>query len=141
MCHDRNDGDEIALAHEFIAVMIGAQRSGVTVALHILEGTGMIRSKRGRVIIRDRGKLEERQYDGLAVWMGESTALPAATSRLAFGAARGGRRAGGADAGSRARRRGQSRVGAAVRYPTRSHIRRIWLGAIPGGSDRASFAS
>jgi CRP-like cAMP-binding protein len=59
MCHDRADGDEIALTHEFMAIMIGAQRSGVTVALHILEGSGMIRSKRGRVIIRDREKLEE----------------------------------------------------------------------------------
>jgi len=58
MCRDRNDGDEIALTHEFMAIMIGAQRTGVTVALHILEGTGMIRSTRGRVTILDRDKLE-----------------------------------------------------------------------------------
>lgn len=63
MCHDRVEGDEIALTHEFMGIMIGAQRSGVTVALHILEGTGMIRSKRGRVIIRDREKLEELAGD------------------------------------------------------------------------------
>lgn len=44
-------------------MMIGAQRSGVTVALHVLEGTGMIRSKRGRVIILDREKLEELAGD------------------------------------------------------------------------------
>ncbi|MBE7186158.1 MAG: Crp/Fnr family transcriptional regulator [Methylobacterium mesophilicum] len=59
MCRDRADSDEIALTHEFMAIMIGAQRSGVTVALHILEGTGMIRSTRKRVIILDRDKLEE----------------------------------------------------------------------------------
>lgn len=59
MCHDRTDGDEIAITHEFIGLMIAAERSGVTVSLHILEGAGMIRSKRGRVAICDRGKLEE----------------------------------------------------------------------------------
>ena len=63
MCHDRNDSDEIALTHEFMAMMIGAQRSGVTVALHVLEGTGSIRSKRGRVVIRDRDRLEELAGD------------------------------------------------------------------------------
>lgn len=63
MCHDRTERDEIALTHEFMAVMIGAQRSGVTLALHILEGTGMILSKRGRVIILDRSKLEELAGD------------------------------------------------------------------------------
>jgi CRP-like cAMP-binding protein len=68
MCHDRSDGDEIALTHEFMAVMIAAQRSGVTLALHILEGTGTIRSKRGLVVVRDRAKLEELAGDayGLA---------------------------------------------------------------------------
>lgn len=64
MCHDRNDGDDIALTHEFMGMMIAAERSGVTVSLHVLEGAGMIRSKRGRVIILDRHKLEELAGDG-----------------------------------------------------------------------------
>jgi CRP-like cAMP-binding protein len=63
MCHDRTDGDEIALTHEFMGMMIAADRSGVTVTLHILEGSGMIRSRRGRVIILDREKLEELADD------------------------------------------------------------------------------
>lgn len=42
-----------------MSIMIGAQRSGVTVALHVLEGTHVIRSKRGRVTFLDRDKLEE----------------------------------------------------------------------------------
>ena len=67
MCHDRIDGDEIALTHEFMSMMISADRSGVTVTLHILEGAGMIRSKRGRVIIRDREKLEELAGDSYGV--------------------------------------------------------------------------
>ena len=64
MCHDRVDGDTIALTHEFMAIMIAAQRSGVTLALHVLEGTGTIRSGRGRVTIRDRKRLEELAGDG-----------------------------------------------------------------------------
>ena len=77
MCHDRVDGDEIALTHEFMGMMIAAERSGVTVTLHILEGAGMIWSKRGRVIIRDRDKLEE-----LA---GDSYGLPEAEYRRLIG--------------------------------------------------------
>ena len=59
MCHDRLDGDDILITHEFMAMMIAAQRSGVTITLHFLEGAGMIRSKRGRVVIQDREKLED----------------------------------------------------------------------------------
>jgi CRP-like cAMP-binding protein len=67
MCHDRIDGDEIALTHEFMSMMISADRSGVTVTLHILEGAGMIWSKRGRVIIRDREQLEDLAGDSYGV--------------------------------------------------------------------------
>ncbi|MCU6453255.1 Crp/Fnr family transcriptional regulator [Sphingomonas sp. A2-49] len=77
MCHDRVDGDEIALTHEFMGMMISAERSGVTITLHILEGAGMIRSKRGLVMIRDRDKLEE-----LA---GDSYGLPEAEYRQLIG--------------------------------------------------------
>ena len=59
MCHDRIDGDDIEITHDFMAMMIAAQRSGVTITLHFLEGAGMIRSKRGRVFILDREKLED----------------------------------------------------------------------------------
>ncbi len=59
MCHDRIDGDDIMITHEFMAMMIAAQRSGVTITLHFLEGAGMIQSKRGRVAIQDRAKLED----------------------------------------------------------------------------------
>lgn len=67
MCHDRVDGDEIALTHEFMGMMIYAERSSVTITLHILEGAGMIRSERGRVIVRDRAKLEELAGDGYGI--------------------------------------------------------------------------
>ena len=63
MCHDRIDGDEVALTHEFMGIMISADRSGITTTLHVLEGAGMIRSERGRVIIRQRGLLEDMAGD------------------------------------------------------------------------------
>ncbi len=59
MCHDRVDDDDILLTHEFMSMMISAQRTGVTVTLHNLEGAGMIRSHRGRVTILDRQKLQD----------------------------------------------------------------------------------
>ncbi len=67
MCHDRIDGDEIALTHEFMSMMIGAERSKVTITLHVLEGAGLIRAERGRIVIRDRGKLEELAGDGYGI--------------------------------------------------------------------------
>ena len=63
MCHDRIDGDEIPLTHEFMALMIASRRPGVTMTLHILEGAAMIRSTRGLVTIIDREKLMELASD------------------------------------------------------------------------------
>lgn len=60
MCRDRLDRDEIAITHEFLALMLGVRRPGVTVATHILEGEGMIRAKRGLITILDREKLKRK---------------------------------------------------------------------------------
>lgn len=54
MAHDRIEGDEIQVTHDEIAVMLAVRRASVTDALHILEGEGLIRCRRGRVMIRDR---------------------------------------------------------------------------------------
>jgi CRP-like cAMP-binding protein len=59
MCHDRVDGDDIPLTHEFIAMMLGVRRPGVTVALHVLEGMQVIRARRGLITVLDRERLEE----------------------------------------------------------------------------------
>jgi CRP-like cAMP-binding protein len=59
MAHDRVDGNEVPLTHEFLALMLGVRRPGVTVALHILEGNGLIRSTRGMVEVLDREGLIE----------------------------------------------------------------------------------
>lgn len=57
LVHDRLDGDHLSFTHEHLARMLGVRRAGVTVALHILEGKGLIRSKRSEIIILDRGGL------------------------------------------------------------------------------------
>lgn len=59
MCHDRVEGDRMELTHEFLSMMLAVRRSGVTVTLHTLEGTGAIRSTRGIVTVVNRGRLEE----------------------------------------------------------------------------------
>jgi CRP-like cAMP-binding protein len=63
MCHDRIDGDDVHLTHEFMSMMIAAQRTGVTLTLHILEGAGIIQSQRARITIVDRAKLEQLAGD------------------------------------------------------------------------------
>jgi CRP-like cAMP-binding protein len=63
MCHDRLDGDDIPLVHEFIALMLGVRRAGVTETLHILEGVKAIKNTRGMITVADRGKLEEAAGD------------------------------------------------------------------------------
>jgi CRP-like cAMP-binding protein len=59
MSHDRVDGDEVPLTHEFLALMLGVRRAGVTETLHVLEGRGAIRTTRGRIVVADRRLLEE----------------------------------------------------------------------------------
>ena len=61
--HNRNTVTGTAQAAG-MAMMIAAERSGVTISLHVLEGAGMIRSTRGRVRILDRHKLQELAGDG-----------------------------------------------------------------------------
>ena len=58
MCHDRVERDVLHLTHEFLSVMLGVRRAGVTVALHMLEGQGLIKATRGRIRVIDRGGLE-----------------------------------------------------------------------------------
>jgi CRP-like cAMP-binding protein len=58
MWHDRVESNEFATTHELLALLRGVRRAGVTVALHELEGRGLIRSLRGRISIVDRLGLE-----------------------------------------------------------------------------------
>jgi CRP-like cAMP-binding protein len=59
MCHDRVDGDDIEITHDFLSMMLGVRRAGVTTTIQMLEGNGLIRAKRRMITILDREKLEE----------------------------------------------------------------------------------
>ncbi len=59
MWHDRVLADELIITHEFLAVLLGVRRQGVTVALHELEGKGLIRSTRSHVRVLDRDGLQQ----------------------------------------------------------------------------------
>ena len=59
LARDRGDSDELHLTHEFLAIMLGVRRSGVTVALQELVRKGMISHKRAIITITDRAALED----------------------------------------------------------------------------------
>ena len=59
MAQDRIANDELLLTHEFLSLMLGVRRAGVTVALQHFESGGLIAANRGSVIIKDRDGLEE----------------------------------------------------------------------------------
>ena len=77
MCHDRSAGDVIDLTHEVISLLLGVRRSGVTDAMHVLEGVKIIRATRGHVQVLDRARLEEAA--------GESYGVPEAEYRRLIG--------------------------------------------------------
>ncbi len=57
-CRDRIDTDRVSLTQEFLADMLGVQRTTVTVVARTLQAAGLIRYSRGVVDILDRGGLE-----------------------------------------------------------------------------------
>jgi CRP-like cAMP-binding protein len=67
MSFDRSQGADLPLIHEFIAMMLGVRRSGVTTALHILEGHQGIKATRGSIKLRDRAALEDLTQGGYGV--------------------------------------------------------------------------
>ena len=75
MAHDRAGSDEIKVTHDEIAVMLGIRRASVTDTLHILEGDGLIRCSRGRVVIRDREGLRQRAGETYGYYEAEYSRL------------------------------------------------------------------
>jgi CRP-like cAMP-binding protein len=57
-CHDRVECNQIALTQEFLADMLGVQRTTVTAVAGALQARGLIRYRRGMVDILDRPGLE-----------------------------------------------------------------------------------
>jgi CRP-like cAMP-binding protein len=58
MTHDRMQSDQFLLTQEFLAMMLGVQRTGVSAAAGALQQAGLIRYSRGNVTILDRAGLE-----------------------------------------------------------------------------------
>jgi len=50
----------LPLTHEFLSLMLGVRRSGVTNALQALENMGLISRNRGNILILDRKEMEKR---------------------------------------------------------------------------------
>ncbi|WP_119460403.1 Crp/Fnr family transcriptional regulator [Rhodospirillaceae bacterium SYSU D60014] len=58
MAHDRAETDRLPLTQEFLAIMLGVRRAGVTVAAGTLQNAGLIRYNYGRITVLDRASLE-----------------------------------------------------------------------------------
>jgi len=57
MWQDRLKTRHLTVTHEFLALLLGVRRQGVTLALHELEGQGLIKGKRNRITVVDRDGL------------------------------------------------------------------------------------
>ncbi len=58
IAHDNARSDSFRLTHEFLAMMLGVQRSGVSLTASILQKAGLICYARGIVTVTDRPGLE-----------------------------------------------------------------------------------
>ena len=67
MCHDRVDGDGLSTTHEFLSLMLGVRRTGVTEMLNVFEDRGLISTQRGQVTVLDRVGLEDVAGDSYGV--------------------------------------------------------------------------
>lgn len=57
-CEDRIGEDVLPLTQEFLALMLGVQRTSVTAAARALQARGLIRYHRGHIAVLDRAGLE-----------------------------------------------------------------------------------
>lgn len=58
MAHDRVPGNDLPLTHEFLSLMMGVRRAGVTEALHDLSHRQLIRARRGTITLLNRKSIE-----------------------------------------------------------------------------------
>lgn len=59
LTHDRVDLTDIPLTQEYLAMMLGTNRSGVTIAVATLRQAGFIRYNHGKIAVLDRPGLED----------------------------------------------------------------------------------
>jgi CRP-like cAMP-binding protein len=77
IARDRADGDDLPLTHEFLSIMLGVRRPGVTVTIRSLERRGLVQAKRGSISLLDR--------PGLTKVAGTSYGVPEAEYRRLIG--------------------------------------------------------
>jgi len=58
IAHDSARSDSFVLTHEFLAMILGVQRAGISIAAHRLQEAGLIRYRRGHITITNRRGLE-----------------------------------------------------------------------------------
>jgi CRP-like cAMP-binding protein len=58
MAHDRLETDWLPLTDEFLSLMLGVRRAGVTETVQALQGRGLISRTRGQINVRNRQGLE-----------------------------------------------------------------------------------
>jgi CRP-like cAMP-binding protein len=67
MALDRADGSGYPMTHEFLGMMLGVRRAGITVAAGQLQRAGFIHYERGRVEVTDRPGLESAACECYAI--------------------------------------------------------------------------
>jgi CRP-like cAMP-binding protein len=77
MAHDRAQDDTMALTHEFLSLMLGVRRAGVTQAVSALTKQSLIKSARGEITVLDR--------EGLKISAGEAYGVPEREYRRLLG--------------------------------------------------------
>jgi hypothetical protein len=58
MAHDRAEGDAFPMTHEFLSMMLGVRRAGISVAAGVLQKASLIHYAAGRMEVTDRPGLE-----------------------------------------------------------------------------------
>jgi hypothetical protein len=77
MTHDLMQSDEFLLTQEFLAMMVGVQRTGVSAAAGGLQRAGLIRYKCGNVTIRP--SLPPSHW--VSTWLSSETAMAGLNTR------------------------------------------------------------
>jgi len=67
MAQDRMLGKMLPLTHEFLSIMLGVRRAGVTDALNALQRQGLVTCVRGGVTVKNRRAMERRAGDSYGV--------------------------------------------------------------------------
>jgi CRP-like cAMP-binding protein len=79
---DRVNQDKLPLTHEFLAEMLGVQRSTVSIITRTLQTAGLITQSRGVITVADRAGLEEAACECYGIIRGHfSRLLPGTYSR------------------------------------------------------------